>query len=189
MILIIDNFDSFTYNLLDYFQQIGLNCLVYRNDMDPKEIFKNSFKGVVLSPGPGRPEKSGCLMEVIEHYQHTHPILGICLGHQAIGLHFGADLIEAQKPMHGKLSTVFHSNDILFTGIKEKIQVVRYHSLLLRNMSEDLEITAQTETGEIMAIKHKFLPIHGMQFHPEAILTEKGFEMLHNWARFYHLVC
>jgi anthranilate synthase/aminodeoxychorismate synthase-like glutamine amidotransferase len=141
-----------------------------------------------LSPGPGRPETSGCLMEVIEFYQNTHPILGICLGHQAIGLHFGADLVKAHKPMHGKVSTVTHSNDILFTGIKEKMQVVRYHSLVLKNISESLAITAETEDGEIMAIKHKVLPIRGMQFHPEAILTEKGIQMLHNWARFYNLI-
>lgn len=188
MILILDNFDSFTYNLLDYFEQIGVSCKVFRNDTDPEEIFQMHFRGVVLSPGPGQPEVSGNLMKVLRYYQHTHPILGICLGHQAIGLHFGAELVKAEKPMHGKLSTIFHKKDIPFMGIKETIQVVRYHSLILKNLSEDLVITAETEVGEIMAIKHKNLPIHGIQFHPEAILTEKGLKMLHNWARFYKLV-
>lgn len=188
MILILDNFDSFTYNLLDYFEQIGVGCKVFRNDTDPKEIFQQQFKGIVLSPGPGQPEASGNLMQVLRYYQHTLPILGICLGHQAIGLHFGAELVKADKPMHGKISVIFHKKDIPFMGMKEKVQVVRYHSLILKNLSEDLMITAQTEVGEIMAIKHKSLPIHGIQFHPEAILTEKGLQMLHNWARFYKLV-
>lgn len=188
MILILDNFDSFTYNLLDYFEQIGVKCLVYRNDASPREIFQHEFKAVVLSPGPGKPGASGCLMEVLRYYEKTHPILGICLGHQAIGQYFGADLVKADKPMHGKISTIAHKDDVPFIGLQEKLQVVRYHSLVLKNIPEALAVTASTEAGEIMAIKHTKLPIHGIQFHPEAILTEKGLQMLHNWALYYKLV-
>jgi anthranilate synthase component II len=187
LILILDNFDSFTYNLLDYFEQIKINCRVFRNDAEPLEIFEEHYEGIVFSPGPGKPSSSGCMMEVLKYYEKTHPILGICLGHQAIGQHFGADLVSADKPMHGKISTITHNNDILFDGLEEKLQVVRYHSLVLKNVSRDLEVTASTEKNEIMGIKHKYLPIHGVQFHPEAILTEKGSQMLHNWARYYKL--
>lgn len=187
MILILDNFDSFTYNLLDYFEQIKIRCRVYRNDVDPASIFKQSFKGIVLSPGPGKPYDSGCMMEVLKFYEKTHPILGICLGHQAIGAYFGATLVKADKPMHGKISTITHNNDVPFEGLEEKLQVVRYHSLILKNVPAELKVTASTSTDEVMAIKHRALPIHGIQFHPEAILTEKGLQMLHNWARYYKL--
>lgn len=187
MILILDNFDSFTYNLLDYFEQIKTECRVYRNDTDPADIFRQNFKGIVLSPGPGIPHSSGCLMEVLHHYEKTHPILGICLGHQAIGQYYGAALVKADKPMHGKISTITHGQDVPFEGLAEKLQVVRYHSLVLKNIPQALEVTARTEQNEVMAIRHKQLPIHGIQFHPEAILTEKGLQMLHNWARYYNL--
>ena len=187
MILILDNFDSFTYNLLDYFEQIKVKCVVFRNDSNPDDIFKQAFKGIVLSPGPGRPSSSGCLMEVLRYYEKTHPILGICLGHQAIGQYFGAELVESDKPMHGKISSITLTDDVPFEGLDKRLQVVRYHSLVLQNVPRELEVTAYTDNGEIMALRHKTLPIHGIQFHPEAILTEKGLEMLHNWARYYDL--
>lgn len=187
MILLLDNFDSFTYNLQDYFAQIGVKCKIYRNNADTEEILSGTYKGIVLSPGPGRPKSSGCLMEVIHYYKNTHPILGICLGHQAIGEYFGAKLGKAATPMHGKVSKIFQSDEVLFYGMEKEINVVRYHSLVLTNIPSCLQKTAYTSKQEIMAIKHKTLSIHGLQFHPEAVLTEKGLQMLHNWVRFYQL--
>lgn len=187
MILLLDNFDSFTYNLQDYFAQVGVECKIYRNNADPKKIFKGSYKGVVLSPGPGRPASSGCLMEVIHYYEKTLPILGICLGHQAIGEYFGAKLKKAEVPMHGKVSQIIQRDDVILKGLPQEINVVRYHSLVLTAIPSCLEVTAHTSKREVMAIKHKTLPIHGLQFHPEAALTEKGLQMLHNWAEFYRL--
>ena len=187
MVLLLDNFDSFTYNLQDYLYQVGVRCSVVRNDVPTEKIFKHVYKGIVLSPGPGRPAAAGCMMEVLAHYEKSHPILGICLGHQAIGEYFGAKLEKASLPMHGKISEVFHSGNGLFTGLSDKLQVVRYHSLALKNVPEGMTVSAQTAAGEVMAISHQFLPIHGLQFHPEAVLTQNGLQMLHNWATFYKL--
>ena len=187
MILLLDNFDSFTYNLQDYLAQIGVDCMVFRNDSTVEEVSRYNYKAILLSPGPGKPSDAGCLMDVLDYYAKTHPILGICLGHQAIGEHFGAKLIKAHKPMHGKISTIFHSGGVLFKGIKKPLKVVRYHSLVLNAIPDALEITAVTEENEIMAVSHKSLPIHGLQFHPEAVLTEEGIQMLHNWVRYYKI--
>ncbi len=187
LILLLDNFDSFTYNLQDYFAQANVRCKIVRNQRDPKEIFSGSYKGIVLSPGPGKPETAGCMTEVIRYYERTHPILGICLGHQAIGEYFGANLVKAAVPMHGKVSTISVSNDLVFSGMPSHVNVVRYHSLILKDLPPCLEVTAYSDKGEVMAIRHKTKPIVGLQFHPEAILTDNGRQMLHNWVRFYQV--
>ena len=186
-ILVIDNYDSFTYNLVHAIKKLsGLHVDVFRNDeITLEEIEK--YDKIVLSPGPGIPEEAGLLLDIIKKFGPTKCILGVCLGHQAIGAYFGATLVKADKPMHGKISTITHNNDIPFEGLEEKLQVVRYHSLILKNVPAELKVTASTSTDEVMAIKHRALPIHGIQFHPEAILTEKGLQMLHNWARYYKL--
>lgn len=187
MILIIDNFDSFTYNLVDYFEQLGVKSLVFRNSVDLQEITKLKFEAVVLSPGPETPSKAGCLFSIIEYYHNQLPILGICLGHQAIGQFFGAKLVKAEKPMHGKVSILRVEDDYLFNEISEAPQVVRYHSLVLEDLPAPLMGTAFAKNGEIMAIKHNYLPIRGLQFHPEAILTLDGIKILKNWVSFNNI--
>ncbi|NJN26690.1 MAG: aminodeoxychorismate/anthranilate synthase component II [Cyclobacteriaceae bacterium] len=181
MILLIDNFDSFTYNLVDYFTQLGLKVIVKRNNIAISELLHERYQGIVLSPGPGKPEDAGNLMEVVHHYHTQLPILGICLGHQAIGQYFGAKLSKARLPMHGKISTVTHQNDQLFQDLPRSFDVVRYHSLLCETLGNSLETIAETNTGEVMALKHKQWPIYGLQFHPEAVLTQFGLEILRNW--------
>jgi anthranilate synthase component 2 len=188
LILILDNFDSFTYNLVDYFSQLGVESRILRNNVSVSLITKYDYEGIVLSPGPETPDKAGCLMEIIDIYHDVIPILGICLGHQAIGQYFGSSLKMGQKPMHGKISTVLVEDDYIFKGLDTSIQVVRYHSLILDKISEPLSVIAQTESGEVMAIKHNQLPIRGFQFHPEAVLTTTGFEMLKNWILFNNIV-
>lgn len=180
--MLLDNFDSFTYNLVDYFEQLNVKPKVYRNNQSLEEITNHDYNGVVLSPGPGLPEESGNLLNVIEHYENKLPILGICLGHQAIGQFFNATILKAAKPMHGKISTVLLESDYLFKDIPDEIHAVRYHSLILGNLPDNLEIIARTENKEIMAIRHQFLNIRGLQFHPEAILTEFGKKILQNWV-------
>lgn len=190
MILLLDNFDSFTYNLVDYFGQLDMPCHVVRNDVSLAAITQHTYEGIVLSPGPETPQKAGILMEVLAHYVGKLPILGICLGHQAIGQHFGMNLIKAERPMHGKVSTIFCQQDVLFTGLPSSFNIVRYHSLILENTTNSaipLIATAHTQKGEIMGIRHTKYPIHGIQFHPEAALTEHGLALLHNWLKAYHL--
>ena len=189
MILLLDNYDSFTYNLYDYLLQLGAEVLVVRNDeLTLDEIIKLEISALVISPGPGRPEQSGILMEVLDYYKNKIPILGICLGHQAIGLHFGADLVKAPLPMHGKVSEISASNHQMWTGIDKYHKVCRYHSLALRlPLPEELEVTAMSEDGVVMALVHKELPIWGLQYHPEAILTENGMSLLKNWLKLIYL--
>lgn len=183
-ILLLDNFDSFSYNLLDYLGRVGVVCEVFRNNIDLQGITKKNYTGVLLSPGPGKPKEAGNLMQVLEYYHNKLPILGVCLGHQAIGEFFGASLTKAQKPMHGKISKISVINEnALFYGLPQSFDVVRYHSLVLQNLPECLEITALSQEKEIMALKHKFLPIYGLQFHPEAALTEFGLQMITNWVK------
>lgn len=152
------------------------------------EVKKYDYTGIVLSPGPEIPSKAGSLMEVIDYYHNKLPMLGICLGHQAIGQYFGSNLMKAQKPMHGKISKVRVKDDYIFEGIANEIEVVRYHSLILEDVGGDLSATAHTLSGEIMALKHNFLPIRGLQFHPEAFLTISGLEILKNWINFNNIV-
>ncbi len=188
MVLLLDNFDSFTYNLADYLQQLGAECMVLNNQTSPESIQKLPLKGIVLSPGPETPEKAGCMPEVIRTFYDKLPILGVCLGHQAIGQFFGAGLVRAIKPMHGKVSEITCGDDYLFHGLPEKLRVVRYHSLVLQDLPACLANISTTAEGEIMAIKHNKLPIRGLQFHPEAVLTESGLLMLRNWLSFNNIV-
>ncbi|WP_375580304.1 aminodeoxychorismate/anthranilate synthase component II [Marivirga tractuosa] len=183
MILIVDNFDSFTYNLVDYFNQLGEKCEVVRNDVSPKKIDLGKYSALVLSPGPGKPEDAGFLMEYIRNYENKLPIIGICLGHQAIAKHFGANVVKAIKPMHGKISTIHQLiDDELFHGMKQEFKVVRYHSLVVDNLEKTMLMhLANTSENENMIFKHKFLPIYGIQYHPEAALTDYGLKILSNW--------
>jgi len=181
LILLIDNYDSFTYNLVDYFEQLNTRCDVVKNDVPPGTYLSNKYEAMVISPGPGLPEQAGYLFEAIKSLHNKIPVLGICLGHQAICEYFGARLTRAIKPMHGKLSKIQCQKNILFANLPEYINVVRYHSLICQNLPETLENIAFTEDFEIMAIQHRFLPIWGIQFHPEAALTEYGLRILKNW--------
>lgn len=183
MILIVDNFDSFTYNLVDYFEQLGEECEVIRNDVYPEEIHLDRYKAVVLSPGPGKPEEAGFLMDYIRIFENELPILGICLGHQAIAKYYGAEIVKADKPMHGKISSVqLLTNDELFREMKTEFNVVRYHSLVVENLENNLLLPlAITQNGEIMILKHHYLSIYGIQYHPEAALTDYGLKILLNW--------
>lgn len=181
MILVVDNFDSFTYNLVDYLKRLDLEVDVIRNNASIDSLLSEKYKGVVLSPGPGIPENAGNLMKVIEYYHGKIPVLGICLGHQAIGKFFDGDIVQSRKPMHGKISNISHGHDPIFNAVPTNFDVTRYHSLICDNLSDQLEIIATSNTGEIMALKHKSWPIYGLQFHPEAVLTRYGLDILENW--------
>ncbi len=185
MLLLIDNFDSFTYNLAQLFQQLDQEVKVIRNNqITIEEIEAMAPAAIILSPGPGRPESAGVMMDVIRHFKGKIPMLGVCLGHQAIGEVFGMTLSNAQKVMHGKISEISHDKQGLFAGLPEKIKVVRYHSLALKRetLPEDLEITASADDdGEIMGIRHKKYLIEGIQYHPESILTTTGKRQLANF--------
>lgn len=188
MILLLDNYDSFTYNLVDYFKQLNVEVEVRRNDESFQDITSQKYSGVVLSPGPERPETAGRLLEFAKYYLGQVPVLGICLGHQAIGVLNGAELIKAKRPMHGKISRISTHQAGVFRNLPQQFNVVRYHSLILRSVPSQFNITAQTPEGEIMAIESPQLKAVGIQFHPEAVLTEYGLEMLRNWVSFYNIV-
>lgn len=184
-VLVVDNVDSFTYMLVDYLHQVGAHCHVVRNNASMAQLTEKPVDGVLLSPGPGTPRQAGRLMDVLAYYYKRVPILGICLGHQAIGEFFGASLVMADKPMHGKVSRIqVETNDALFRRLPAQIAVTRYHSLVLQNLPETLVSTAVTAQQERMAIRHRTLPIWGLQFHPEATLTEFGLLILSNWINF-----
>jgi anthranilate synthase component 2 len=184
LVLLLDNYDSFTYNLADYLLQLGTEIKIYRNDDPMTEIIRDEYTGVIFSPGPGRPETSGNLNRLIAYYENRLPMLGICLGHQAIGQYFGAGLVRAQKPMHGKRSLISVMDDYIFTSLPRKFQVVRYHSLVLQHTAGAIESIAFSAEGEIMAIRHAEKNIRGVQFHPEAVLTEYGMVILRNWISY-----
>ena len=188
MLLIIDNYDSFTLNLVDYFEQLGLECLVKRNIVEVDELKTIPFEAIVLSPGPGTPESSGNLLSIIEEFSPKYPMLGICLGQQALGHYFGGKVTKAKNPMHGKVSTIHLSDDPIFAGIPKSLKVVRYHSLILSDLGNQILPISFDNSKEIMAIRHKFLPIYGFQFHPESILTEQGLTLLENWSRLNKLI-
>ncbi|MCM1009494.1 MAG: aminodeoxychorismate/anthranilate synthase component II [Fusobacterium sp.] len=176
--LIIDNYDSFTYNLVQYFKILGQNPIVVKNDEHLPDV---DFQRIVISPGAGNPDNSGLSMAVLKKYYSEKPILGVCLGHQCIAKFFGAEIIKAKEPMHGKVSKVFYKDgEPLFAGLPQGFNATRYHSLVVSNLPESLEVIAQTD-NVIMALKHRKLPIYGVQFHPEAILTEGGLELLGNF--------
>jgi anthranilate synthase component 2 len=181
LILVVDNFDSFTYNLVDYFNQLDLEVEIVRNNAPIEALCSDHYKAVVLSPGPGIPRKAGKLMKVVSYYYDKKPVLGICLGHQAIAEFFGGEIGKTSKPMHGKISPIFHYNDVIFRDIPQTFDVVRYHSLICTRPPEILNVVAQTASGEIMAVKHQRLAVYGLQFHPEAVLTQYGLDLLKNW--------
>lgn len=186
MILMIDNYDSFTYNLVQYLGELGEELMVRRNDQIAiPEIERLNPERIVISPGPKRPEDAGICVELIRHFAGRVPILGVCLGHQAIGYAFGAKIVPAQKLMHGKLSEIRHDGRTIFQGLKNPLKAIRYHSLAVEEESlpEDFEISARSEDGEIMAIRHKRFILEGVQFHPESILTEEGKRLLENFLR------
>lgn len=184
MILVVDNYDSFTYNLVQYLSEMGQKLTVLRNDQFTlDEIERLSPERIVLSPGPGTPEEAGLTVEVVRRFAGRVPILGVCLGHQAIGYAFGAEVVRAPRLMHGKTSPIHHDGKGLFTGIPSPFQATRYHSLILRKetLPACIQITATTDQGEVMGIRHRDYPIEGVQFHPEAILTQHGKELLWNF--------
>lgn len=184
-ILLVDNYDSFTYNLYDYWLRLDVSCQVIRNDEISFEAFqKLNFKGLVLSPGPKKPKDAGLLMDLIDYFHDKKPIFGICLGHQGIGEYFGATLLKGKIPVHGKTAVIRHQQHSIFKDLPTQFEVMRYHSLELQQFDNtDLEIIATTQDDIVMAIAHKHLPIHGVQFHPESILTQFGLEMMNNWLK------
>ncbi|MEN7547052.1 aminodeoxychorismate/anthranilate synthase component II [Rapidithrix thailandica] len=183
LILLIDNYDSFTYNLVDYLGQLGVVCHIVRNDVPLAEIQELPINGLMLSPGPGVPAQAGNLMAILEHFYQRVPVLGICLGQQAIGEFFGGRLVKARKPMHGKVSRINCTEDLLFEGIPLQFEVVRYHSLVLDKLPAVLKPLAFTQEEEVMALRHLHWPVWGVQFHPEAILSEFGLNLLGNWLK------
>jgi len=186
MILFIDNYDSFTYNLVDYIGQYQPDLMVKRNDtISLDEIAKLNPKGIVLSPGPGSPDDSGICMDVIRNFYQEKHIFGVCLGHQCIGEVFGAKIIRAPKPVHGKTAQIIHQNSDIFKNLPTPFEATRYHSLVIERHSlpEELEITAETEDGLIMGIRHTKYPVCGVQFHPESILTTEGKTIIINWLK------
>ena len=185
MVLIIDNYDSFTYNLVQYLGELGAEIRVRRNDqVTVEEVAAMRPDQILISPGPGRPEDAGVTMDVIRRFGPTTPLLGVCLGHQAIGMVYGGTVCRASTPMHGKTSTVEHDGKGVFAGIGAPIQAGRYHSLVIASDSvpAELEVTARTkEDGTIMGVRHRKYPVHGVQFHPESVLTDEGKRMLRNF--------
>ena len=185
MILLIDNYDSFTYNLVQILEQLGEEVRVHRNDrIDIQEIKTLNPSAIVVSPGPGTPHSSGVSIEVIDHLGPTIPILGVCLGHQAIATSYGAKVVRADRIMHGKTSLIFHDGRSVFKDLSNPFEAVRYHSLIVRKdtVPNCLEISAWTTDGEIMGLRHRKYQVDGVQFHPESILTETGINILHNFS-------
>ena len=185
MLLLIDNYDSFTYNLVHYLGELGAEVQVHRNDaLTAAEAITLKPSHIVLSPGPCGPEQAGICLELITlAAQNTIPLLGVCLGHQSIGHAFGGVVKRADLPMHGKTSKIFHEGESVFKGLPSPFTATRYHSLIVERSSlpQDLTVTAETEDGVMMGLRHKTLPIHGVQFHPESIATEHGHAMLKNF--------
>ena len=183
-ILVIDNYDSFVFNLVQYLGQLGADCEVRRNDeITVADVGRFGAEGVLLSPGPGTPERAGIMMDVIGEYAGKLPMFGVCLGHQAIGAAFGGTVTRAPELLHGKTSTVQHKGDGVLAGLPDPFTATRYHSLavLPETLPEEIEVTGWTESGVVMAMRHRTLPIEGVQFHPESVLTEGGHTMLANW--------
>jgi para-aminobenzoate synthetase component 2 len=183
-ILVIDNYDSFVFNLVQYLGQLGAECEVRRNDeITVADVADVGAAGVLLSPGPGTPERAGIMMDVIQEYAGKLPMFGVCLGHQAIGAAFGGTVTRAPELLHGKTSTVQHKGTGVLAGLPDPFTATRYHSLavLPETLPEEIEVTGWTESGVVMAMRHRTLPVEGVQFHPESVLTEGGHTMLANW--------
>ncbi|MCC2546110.1 aminodeoxychorismate/anthranilate synthase component II [Hymenobacter sp. BT175] len=184
-LLLLDNFDSFTYNLLDYLTQLGQTVEVVRNDVPLARLARFRFDAIVLSPGPGTPAGAGSLMELIDRYHQQVPMLGVCLGHQALGAYFGAKVSRGARPVHGKIAQIeYQPGEQLFAGIPAPMQVTRYHSLVVNALPPELLGLAWTTDAhrELMALRHRTLPLYGVQFHPEALLTTHGLALLRNWV-------
>ena len=186
MLLVIDNYDSFTFNLVQYFGQLGVAQRVFRNnEITPAEALALNPERVLLSPGPCSPREAGVTLDIIKAFEGKKPILGVCLGHQCIGEVFGGEVVRAGRLMHGKTSPILHNQRDLFEGLPNPFDATRYHSLLVRRETIPgcLEITAETAEGEIMGLRHRELPVWGVQFHPESILTTHGKELLANFLK------
>jgi anthranilate synthase component 2 len=184
LILVIDNFDSFTYNLVQYFGKLGVAQRIFRNnEITPKEALALNPDRVLLSPGPCTPSDAGVTLDIIKAFAGRKPIFGVCLGHQAIGQAFGGNVVRAGRLMHGKISPIQHKDTDIFKGLPQNFKGTRYHSLLVERSTfpKDLEITAETAEGEVMGLRHRTLPIWGVQFHPESIATEGGMKILQNF--------
>jgi anthranilate synthase/aminodeoxychorismate synthase-like glutamine amidotransferase len=184
MILVIDNYDSFTYNLVQYLGELGAEVVVKRNDaVSVDEARELAPAGVLISPGPGRPEEAGVSLRLIAELGDSTPILGVCLGHQSIAQHFGASIVRAERLMHGRTSPILHEGAGVFANLPSPLTATRYHSLIVDRdtVPSELEITAWTDEGEIMGLRHQTLPIEGVQFHPESFLTEHGHSLIENW--------
>jgi para-aminobenzoate synthetase component II len=188
MILMIDNYDSFTYNLVQYLGELGQDLVIKRNDQTSiEEIERLNPKFLMISPGPCSPNEAGISLKAIEYFAGKIPIFGVCLGHQSIAQVFKGDVVQADRLMHGKTSQMFHDGKTIFTGMDNPFPATRYHSLIVKKetLPDCLEISAWTEEGEIMAIRHKSLPVEGVQFHPESIMTKDGKKLLKNFISYY----
>lgn len=186
MYFLLDNNDSFVYNLYAYFQELGQEIFVKHSDeISILELEKMNLEGIIISPGPGRPSESLLSLQIIDNFKEKIPILGVCLGHQAIAYYFGAEVKKGVKPMHGKLTRLTNDGRALFKGLPRQIKVTRYHSLTVcpENILTDFDMNALSEDGVVMAISHKKYPIYGVQFHPEAVLTEYGHQLLNNYIQ------
>ncbi|WP_446830446.1 anthranilate synthase component II [Candidatus Foliamicus sp.] len=189
MLVLIDNYDSFTYNLVHLVGELGFDCQVFRNDaIDPEGVLALEPQAIVLSPGPGYPDSAGICLELVTKAAAGPPLLGVCLGHQAVGQAFGARILRAPRIMHGKLSAIRHCADGLFAGLPQEFQATRYHSLAVERASlpDCFEITAETNDGVIMGLAHREYPLFGVQFHPESIASEHGHALLANFLRASH---
>ncbi|RDI48339.1 aminodeoxychorismate/anthranilate synthase component II [Nocardia mexicana] len=186
-VLVVDNYDSFVFNLVQYLGQLGVEATVWRNDdprLEPLDDVVTGFDGVLISPGPGTPDRAGASIELVHACaRHRVPLLGVCLGHQAIGAAFGATVARAPELLHGKTSSVFHIGAGVLAGLPDPFTATRYHSLTVPEdtLPAELEVLGRTESGIVMAMRHRTLPIHGVQFHPESVLTQGGHRMLANW--------
>jgi len=186
MLLVIDNYDSFTYNLVQYFGELGADPQVKRNDaITPDEVEKMKPQKIVISPGPGRPEEAGISMELIRKFGGKIPILGVCLGHQCMGEVYGGKVVRAGRLMHGKTSPIQHDGKGVFQGLPNPFEATRYHSLIVdkNSVPSCLEVCAETAEGEIMGLRHREYPVHGVQFHPESILSKEGKDLLANFLK------
>lgn len=184
MVVVIDNYDSFTYNLVQYLGELGAEPVVFRNDqVTLQEIARQAPGHVVISPGPGDPPRAGISNDLVQEFAGKIPILGVCLGHQCIGFVYGGRIVRAERLMHGKTSLIYHDQKTIFTGLSNPFEATRYHSLIIEpdSLPASLEVSAFTADGEIMGVRHKELPVEGVQFHPESILTSEGKLLLKNF--------